>query len=78
MSNFTLEDLVQYLYKETSELKIAAIEAALKTDWKLREAFNQLKSGQKNLEEVEISPREESVNKILQHITKKQGQLFSH
>ena len=46
MSNFTLEDLVQYLYKETSELKIAAIKAALKTDWKLREAFNQLKSGQ--------------------------------
>jgi hypothetical protein len=78
MSNFTLEDLVQYLYKETSELKIAAIKAALKTDWKLREAFNQLKSGQENLEEIEISPREESVNKILQHITKKQGQLFSH
>jgi hypothetical protein len=78
MSNFTLEDLVQYLYKEASELKIAAIRVALETDWDLREAFEKISSGQKNLEEIHLSPRDEVIDKILQHITKKQGQLYSH
>ena len=35
MSKFTQEDLVQYLYKETSEQKTAAIKVALETDWEL-------------------------------------------
>ena len=77
MTKFTPEDLVQYLYKETSEQKTAAIRVALETDWDLRDSFEQISSGQKNLEEVNLSPRDEAVNKILQHITKKQGQLYS-
>jgi hypothetical protein len=78
MNKFTPEDLVQYLYKETSEQKIAEIRVALETDWNLRESFEQISSGQKNLEEINLSPREEAVNKILSHITKEQGQLFPH
>jgi hypothetical protein len=50
----------------------------LETDWDLRDSFEQISSGQKNLEEINLSPRDEAVNKILQHITKKQGQLFPH
>ena len=78
MIKFTPEDLVQYLYKETSEQKTAAIRAALETNWSLRESFEQLLAAQKNLEEIKLSPRDEAVNKILQHITKKEGQLYSH
>ena len=78
MIKFTPEDLVQYLYKETSKQKIADIRIALETDWDLRDSFEQISSGQKNLEEVNLSPRDEAVNKILQHISKKHGQLFPH
>ncbi len=78
MTKFTQEDLLQYLYKETSQHKTAAIEAALETDWNLRYSLSQLSSAQKNLEDINLSPRDETVNKILQHITKKEGQLHSH
>lgn len=78
MTKFTPEDLVQYLYKETSVQKTAAINAALDTDWNLRESLEQIMTGQKNLEEITLSPRDEAVNRILQHTTKKFGQLHSH
>lgn len=78
MTKFTSEDLIQYLYKETSVQKTAAIEAALDTDWILRESFENMKADQRNLEEINLSPRDEAVNKILQHATKKVGQLHSH
>jgi hypothetical protein len=78
MTKFTPEDLVQYLYRETSVQKTAAIQAALNIDWNLRESFEQIVAGQKNLEEIKLSPRDEVVNKILQHTSKKAGQLYSH
>ena len=46
MAKFTPEDLVQYLYKETSVQKSAAIEAALDSDWKLREVYDQMRESQ--------------------------------
>jgi hypothetical protein len=78
MTKFTPEDLVLYLYRETSVQKTAAIQAALNIDWNLRESFEQIVAGQKNLEEIKLSPRDEAVNKILQHTSKKAGQLYSH
>jgi hypothetical protein len=78
MTKFTPEDLVQYLYNETSSHKTAAIKAALDTDWDLRESFEQIKAGYNNLEPVNMSPRDEAVNKILKHTSTKAGQLFSH
>ena len=79
MTKFTPEDLVQYLYKETSEQKTANIREALETDWTLRESFKQILTSVKNLEEIRLSPRDEAVNKILMHITKKEDQhLYSH
>lgn len=78
MIKFTPEDLVQYLYKETSQQKTAAIRAALETDWNLQESLEQLLAAQKTLEEIKLSPRDEAVSKILQHTTKKAGQLYSH
>ena len=78
MTKFTPEDLVQYLYKETSQQKTAAIRAALETDWNLQESLEQLLAAQKTLEEIKLSPRDEAVSKILQHTTKKAGQLYSH
>jgi len=78
MNKFSPEDLVQYLYKETSERKTEAIKAALEIDWDLHESYKQLQAAQENLEEVVLFPREEAVNKILQHVSRKEGQLHSH
>jgi len=78
MTKFKAEDLIQYLYKETSVQTTAAIEAALETDWDLLESLELIKSGQQNLETIELSPRDEAVKRILEHTTKNVGQLHSH
>ena len=78
MHNFTPEDLVQYMYSETSPEKTTAIKAALETDWTLREMYDVIVSAQKRLEAFELSPREESVNNILRHAEKAISELHSH
>ena len=42
MTKFTPEDLVQYLYNETSVQKTAAIKAALEENWDLQESFEHI------------------------------------
>ena len=78
MHNFTPEDLVQYLYHETSLQKSADIRAALENDWSLREMFEAIEAAHNELEPVELSPREEAVNKILQYAKKSMGELHPH
>jgi hypothetical protein len=78
MIKITQEDLVQYAYNETSKKKSAAIKAALESDWDLQQSYKQILAAQKNLKKVNLSPREEVVNKIIQHASRKLGQLHSH
>jgi hypothetical protein len=49
MANLTPEDLLLYLYKETSEEQTTAIESALKQDWTLREKLAVLKTSLERL-----------------------------
>jgi hypothetical protein len=67
MHSFTPEDLLQYLYKETSIEKTAAIEAALETDWSLREKYEVITSAQKRLEKLSLSPRKIAVDNIISY-----------
>ena len=67
MTNFTPEDLLLYLYKETSAKKTAAIETALKNDWTLREKLNVLKVSMERLDKITVSPRTEVVLNVLNH-----------
>ena len=78
MTKFTQEDLIQYLYKETSGKKTAAIGVALESDWDLLDSHEQISNTLKVLEEANFSPRDVAVNKILRHVSKKQGRLYSH
>ncbi|HEV8081279.1 MAG TPA: hypothetical protein VGP43_11220 [Chitinophagaceae bacterium] len=78
MHNFTPEDLVQYLYNETSPQKTEAIKAALETDWHLKEMHDVIVSAQKRLEAFELRPREESLSKILWHAKKAIAELHTH
>jgi hypothetical protein len=64
---FTPEDLLRYLYKETSAEMNARIEAALEHDWTLREKLEVLKASAKNLDRIVESPRAEVILNILQY-----------
>jgi hypothetical protein len=64
---FTPEDLLRYLYKETSAEMNASIEAALAEDWTLREKLEVLKASARNLDRMTESPRQEVILNILQY-----------
>lgn len=67
MSNFTPEDLLLYLYKETSNDQTKAIEAALKKDWTLREKLTVLKASMQRLDKITVAPRTEVVLNVLNY-----------
>jgi hypothetical protein len=65
MTNFTPEDLLLYLYKETSLQQTAEIEQALAKDWALREKLNVLKASMQRLDKLVQAPRTEVVLNVL-------------
>jgi hypothetical protein len=75
MHNFTPEDLLQYLYKETSPAQTAGIKAALETDWSLREKFEVITSAQKRLEVLKMSPSQQTLDNILSYAEKAVSEL---
>ncbi len=70
MHNFTPEDLLLYLYNETSPAQTAAIKAALENDWSLREKFEELTTAQKQLSVIKVSPSRKTVDNILNYAEK--------
>lgn len=67
MHNFTQEDLVQFLYKETSPEKSAILMAALEIDWILREKFEVISAAIASLEELKLCPRKIAVDNIINY-----------
>lgn len=67
MTNFTPEELIQYLYKETSPVQTAAIEKALEKDWTLREKLEVLKASYQRLDTLTESPRTEVILNVLNY-----------
>ena len=67
MTHFSPEDLLQFLYKETSPEMTAAIEAALEQDWTLREKLAVLKAAHERLQNLIEPPRTECVLNILHY-----------
>jgi hypothetical protein len=78
MHNFTPEDLLQYLYNETSPAQTAAITAALETDWSLREKFEVITSAQSRLETLKMSPSQQTIDNILSYAEKAVAELTPH
>ncbi len=64
---FTQEELVQYLYNETSAQKTADIEAALHSDWMLREKFEVLQHSVQALNVPLESPRTEALFNVMNY-----------
>jgi hypothetical protein len=75
MHNFTPEDLLQYLYKETSPAQSVAITAALDSDWSLREQFEELTTAQNELQTLRFSPSRQTIDNILRYAEKAMSEL---
>lgn len=73
MYNYSPEELLQYLYKETSPTTTAAIEKALQHDWTLREKLAVLKTSMERLDSLTESPRTEIVLSVLKYALKPQA-----
>ena len=71
MTNFTPEDLLLYLYKETSPEQTQAIEKALQKDWTLREKISVLKTSMQRLDKIVTAPRPEIILNVLNHAREK-------
>lgn len=67
MHNFTPEDLLLYLYKESSPAQTTAIETSLAHDWTLREKLSVLKVSMERLDKLTETPRTEVVLKVLNY-----------
>lgn len=67
MTNFTPEDLLLYLYKETDTNQTKAIETALEKDWTLREKMSVLKASMQRLDKLTESPRTAVVLNVLNY-----------
>ena len=76
MTNFTPEDLLLYLYKETTPKQTAAIEQALKKDWTLREKLAVLKTSMQRLDKIKQSPRTEVVLNVLNYARENSAELI--
>lgn len=69
---FTPEELVQYLYNESSPAQTDAIELALQQDWTLREKLDVLRASANSLNRTLESPRPQSIQRIMDYARKTQ------
>ena len=70
MQLFTPEDLLRFLYKESSPELTVAIETALKEDWMLREKLEVLRTSSHELDTVVVSPRMEVIQRVMNYARK--------
>ena len=62
---FTRNDLIRYIYQETTEREKQEIEQELLLDNKLFEEYKNLAEVSMELDRVDLSPSEKSIKKIL-------------
>jgi hypothetical protein len=73
MYNFTTDELVLHLHQQLPAHLAAALQAALLTDWALRQKFQLLQEAQQSLQALRpLKPRRKAVLSILKHLEKKE------
>jgi hypothetical protein len=74
MTSFTPEELLLYLYKETSPEQTTAIQVALEKDWSIREKLAVLKASMERLDRIVEMPRTEIVLNVLNYAREKSAE----
>ncbi|HEY0041797.1 MAG TPA: hypothetical protein VGB71_14090 [Flavisolibacter sp.] len=67
MYNFTPEEILLYLYKESTTELTTAIENELQKNWALREKLAVMKTAMERLNNITVSPRTEVVLNVLRY-----------
>ena len=67
MDIYTPENMIRFLYKETSAEETAAMQLALDTDWTLREKFEVLRRAIEGLNTIHQSPRPSVIQSLLRY-----------
>jgi hypothetical protein len=67
MTFFTQEDLLLYLYQETSPEQTLAMDKALKADWALQEKLDELKASIGDLDQSLQAPRTSVILNVLNY-----------
>jgi hypothetical protein len=62
---FTRNDLIRYIYQETTESEKKEIEQELLLDNKLFEEYKNLAEVSMELDRIDLSPSQKTINKIL-------------
>jgi len=62
---FTRNDLIRYIYQETTEREKQKIEQELLLDNKLFEEYKNLAEVSMELDRIDLSPSQKTINKIL-------------
>jgi hypothetical protein len=75
---FTPEELIQYLYRETSPARTAEIDEALQIDWTLREKLQVLQNSMQALDAPLESPRTEAVMNVLNYAREALSESVQH
>jgi len=71
MPGYSTEDLIQYLYHETTGEQTLAIKKAIDGNYELQEKLKELENSKQGLDSILESPREQSVLAILNYAKKK-------
>lgn len=72
MYNYTPEEILLYLYKESSPELTTAIEEELAKNWALREKLAVMKTAMERLNNITVSPRTEVVLNIMRYAANKE------
>lgn len=67
IKTFTENDLIRYVYGETSDLENTEIETTLLLDSELEEEVNDMNSLRTGLDALQISPSDSVIDKILRY-----------
>jgi len=72
MANSTLEDMLQFIYKEKNNTESAAILQDIQSNWALQEKFNVLVATIARLQKTSLlSPRLQTLQSIMEYASKK-------
>lgn len=64
-NTYTSNDLIRFIYKETSAKESIQIAEQISSDWNLKEEYEMLKDAYRQLPKVTFSPKKETLSNIL-------------
>jgi len=64
-NTYTTNDLIRFIYKETSAKESIQIAEQISSDWNLKEEYEILKDAYRQLPKVTFSPKKETLSNIL-------------